>query len=106
MPHALLPANVFSVTRSLRPPASVMPVPSRPGAPPEVGVPPLLFSMIRLWVITQQMFLRCAPGGGEGFSLPSGHRPSCGAGASSLFWLVVGEPSSLVLDLGFGIVRG
>src|SRR6478672_10485750 len=105
MPHALLPAKVFSTTRSFRPPPSVMPVPSRPGAPSEVGVPPLLFSTIRLWIITQQMFLRWAPGGGDGFFAPAGQIPSCGGGASSLFWLVVATPSSLLLNSVFSIVR-
>src|SRR6202023_3087071 len=96
IPHALLPEKVFSTTRSLRPAASVIPVPSSPGALDDLGDAALLLLTIRLWIITQQMSLRCAPGGGLGLAFPFGHRPSWGAGASSLFWLVVATPSWLL----------
>src|SRR5438132_374734 len=44
-----------------------MPVPRRPGALEDVGVPPLLLLTILLWIITQHTLVRCAPGGGVGF---------------------------------------
>src|ERR1700730_13349157 len=105
MPQALLPEKVFSTTRSLCPPAIVMPVPTRPGAPAEVGVAPLLLLTIRLWISTQQMFLRCAPAGGLGLFSPFGQIPSWGDGASSLFWLVVAKPSWLLLNSEFSTSR-
>src|ERR1039457_3711829 len=78
IPHALLPEKVLSITRSGRPPAIVMPVPTRPGAPPEVGVAPLLLLTSLLWIITQHTFVRCAPAGALGLVAPFGHSPSCG----------------------------
>src|ERR1700719_3930909 len=105
MPQAPLPANVLPTTRSLWPPAIDMPVPTSPGALGEVGVAPLLLLTIRLLSSSQQMFLRCAPGGGLGLVLPPGQSPSCGEGASSLFWLWVAKPSSLLLNSEFSTIR-
>src|SRR4029077_5261088 len=51
IPHALLPEKVSSTTRSLRPPASVIPVPSSPGALDDLGDAALLLLTMRLWII-------------------------------------------------------
>src|SRR5258708_40140431 len=96
MPHAPLPSKVLFATRSLRPPAIVMPVPTSPGALSLVGVAPLLLLMTRLPVITQQMSSRCAPGGGDVFTLGEGQIPSCGGGGGARVWCSVAAPPPLV----------
>src|ERR1700676_1521627 len=105
MPQALLPENVLPMTRSCRPPAIVIPVPRSPGAPDEGGVAPLLLLTTRLLIITQHTFLRCAPAGRLGLFSLFGQIPSWGEGASSVFWLCVATPSSLLLNSEFSMTR-
>src|SRR3954467_10950003 len=75
------------MTVSVRPPAMTMPVPGGPSeAEPVLGTETLLLSCTKLFVNIQQ---ECEP---VGPVPPLGQTPSCGDGASSLFWLFVLTP--------------
>src|SRR5438270_11021981 len=85
----------------LRSPESTTPLPTGPApATPVVGTLGLLLSCTEFFVNSQQL---CVPVGPVSPSL--GHDPSCGEGASSLFWLLLTNPDLLLLNFEFWIVR-
>src|SRR5919108_18979 len=85
----------------LRSPDSTIPLPTGPvPATPVVGTFGLLLSCTRFFVNSQQL---CVPVGPVSPAL--GHTPSCGEGASSLFWLLLTKPDLLLLNSEFWIVR-
>src|SRR5438093_12450466 len=91
IPQAPFLYTRLPLTVSSRPPAITTPLPTGPAsAEPEVGTFGLLLSCTRLLVNTQQELVPVGP-----FSLALGHLPSCGEGASSLFWLLVTNPDWL-----------
>src|SRR6476661_1132687 len=89
--HEPLCTKRLCSTVSKRPPAIDMPVPTGPAlADPRPGTLGLLLSWTLLSMNTQQereWVIVLVP-------LP-GQRPSCGEGRSSLFWLLVSNPSLL-----------
>src|SRR5438270_3604362 len=79
------------LTMSLRPPEMTTPLPTGPAsAEPVVGTFGLLLSCTVFFVNSQQ---ECVP---VGPIPPLGQAPSCGEGASSLFWLLVTKPDWLL----------
>src|SRR5215831_15062117 len=82
----LLFSNRLLVTMSFRPPEITIPVPTGPrSAEPCDGTVVLLLSCTKLSWNTQHEPVPVGP-------RPVGHLPSCGDGASSLFWLFVEKP--------------
>src|ERR1700728_2572176 len=83
--------NVLSMTVSLRPPDTVMPVPIGPAAAePAAGGSGLLLSWTSLWMNTQHEWV-CVIG-----LMPlSGQSPFCGGGGSPPTWVFVSSPSWL-----------
>src|SRR2546422_10533502 len=91
---------VFPLTMSLRPPEITTPLPTGPfPATPVVGTLGLLLSCTEFFVNSQQL---CVP---VGPVPPFGHSPSCGEGASSLFWLLLTKPDLLLLNSEFWMIR-
>src|SRR4051794_33834521 len=91
---------VLPLTVSLRPPAITTPLPTGPAsAEPVVGTFGLLLSCTEFLVKSQQ---ECVP---VGPVPPFGQAPSCGEGASSLFWLLVTKPDWLLSNSEFWMTR-
>src|ERR1700726_273210 len=88
------------LTMSLRPPAMTMPVPTgAASAEPVVGTFGLLLSWTEFLVNSQHEWVPVGP------VPPLGHAPSCGEGASSLFWLFVTKPDWLLSNSEFWMIR-
>src|ERR1700692_4454978 len=88
------------LTVSSRPPAMTTPLPTGPAsAEPVVGTFGLLLSWTEFFVNSQQECLPVGP------LPPFGHAPSCGGGASSLFWLLVTKPDWLLSNSEFWTIR-
>src|ERR1700722_13532361 len=90
----------LALTASSRPPAITTPLPTGPAsAEPVVGTFGLLLSCTEFFLNTQQ---ECVP---VGPVPPPGQIPSCGEGASSLFWLLVTNPDWLLSNSEFWMIR-
>src|ERR1700676_405040 len=88
------------LTMSLRPPEITTPLPTgAASAEPVVGTFGLLLSCTEFFVNSQQEWVPVGP------VPPFGHAPSCGEGASSLFWLLVMKPDLLLLNSEFCTIR-
>ena len=88
------------ITVSWRPPASTMPVPTGPSAAvPERGTFGLLLSWMSFLRKSVQEWLPVGP------LSPPGQAPSCGDGASSLFWLLVTMPQVFSSHSDFSTIR-
>src|SRR5262245_48782081 len=100
MPHDPWFCTRLSMTVSFRPPASTMPVPTGPNAAePAFGTFGLLLSWMKF---PRKSVQECEPVG----PTPSpGHAPSCGEGASSLFWLLVEMPVLLSFHSESSMIR-
>src|SRR5689334_18869135 len=85
--HAPLCSKRLPTTVSCRPPAITIPVPTGPrSAEPAAGTFGLLLSWMKLPTKKVHDPMTGVP------VTPAGHAPSCGEGASSLFWLFVEMP--------------
>src|SRR5690242_13972201 len=82
-PHAPLRSMRLPLIVSKRPPATTIPVPTGPSS----AVPaPGTFGLLLSWIQLSRKNVH------ERVPLDPGHEPSCGGGASSLFWLFVEMP--------------
>ena len=91
--------NVLSMTVSLRPPETVMPVPMGPAAAsPASGVLPLLLSCTLLWMNTQHEWVWVM-----GLVPPFGQAPFWGGGGSPAIWVLVSTPSWLLSNCEFSM---
>src|ERR1700681_2011730 len=97
MPQAPLRAKVLSMTVSLLPPETVIPVPVGPAlALPAWGTFGLLLSWTELWRNTQHERVWVI-----GLLALPGQSPFCGAGASPSIWVLVSAPSLLLSNTEF-----
>src|ERR1035437_3361841 len=96
-PQAPLLEKLLSITVSLRPPDTVMPVPTGPRlALPALGALGLLLSWTLLWRNTQHEWVWVI-----GLMPLFGHAPSCGAVGSPWIWVLVSNPSWLLSNWEF-----
>src|SRR4051794_33016224 len=101
IPQAPLFEKRLLITVLLRPPEIDTPVPVGPAAAlPAAGTLGLLLSWTLLCLNTQQEWVFVI-----GLVPFFGHAPSCGDGESSLFWLLVSNPSLLWSNCEFSMTR-
>src|SRR5437879_905919 len=100
MPHEPWFRTRLSTMVSFRPPAITIPVPTGPNAAePALGTFGLLLSWMKFFRNTVH---ECEPFGPVP---PPGHAPSCGDGASSLFWLFAEMPVLFSSHSDFSTMR-
>src|ERR1051326_488633 len=100
MPHEPWFSPRLSMIVSFRPPASTIPVPTGPNAAePAAGTSGLLLSWMKF---PRNRVQECEP---VGPTPPPGQTPSCGEGASSLFWLLVEMPVLLPFHSESSMIR-